>query len=59
MLEFINKGQILATKRLAQQQQAEACSSEQPAVNFLTAIQSANEQGIDAAEIEKIWGKEL
>jgi aspartyl/asparaginyl beta-hydroxylase (cupin superfamily) len=58
VLEFINKGQILATKRLAAQlkQESDNNNSSEP-VNFFTAIQSSNEKGIDEREVEDIWGK--
>jgi aspartyl/asparaginyl beta-hydroxylase (cupin superfamily) len=60
VLEFINKGQILATKRLAaqlkQESDANNNSNSEP-VNFFTAIQSSNEKGIDEREVKDIWGK--
>jgi aspartate beta-hydroxylase len=54
VLEFINKGQILAAKRLAKLETKEEDGKKD---DFFSVIHSSIEKGIDETEVNNIWGK--
>jgi aspartate beta-hydroxylase len=64
ILEFINKGQISAAKRLAkqaqeEQEQAEENGTESPSHSFLTTIELNKQKGISEEDAVRIWGQYL